>query len=86
MLDTECTPESLEDLQAGLFSLLDSYVEEPCHGIAGLIAGQLERLLLHPVIDLFPELRRNYARRLNTWRIRAGFAASGLDSLRPALH
>lgn len=73
MLDRSTSPEPLDQLQAGLFMLLNDYAGQPCCCTAHGIARQLERILRHPLIDLFPELQRQYARCLNNWRVRAGF-------------
>jgi hypothetical protein len=66
----EATPD-LDHLQAGLVLLMDRYVEAPCPGIAAAVTGQLEAILHHPLVELFPRLQRSCARRLNAWRARA---------------
>lgn len=66
--------EPLDLLQAELFSLLHRYAQSPCCGIALAVAAQLQRMLDHPLITLFPELQRQCASQLNGWRARGSFA------------
>ena len=63
----------LDELQAELFLLLDRYAISPSPGLAGAVAAQLQRMLEHPLMSLFPELQRNCAASLNRWRLRGGF-------------
>ena len=84
MPSKQASPEPLDRLQAGLFYLLNHYAGEPCCCVADQIARQLERILHHPLIDLFPELQTQYARALNNWRARAAFEAGSSD--RHVLH
>lgn len=63
----------LDELQAELFLLLDRYALAPSPGLAGGVAAQLQRMLEHPLMSLFPELQRNCAASLNRWRLRGGF-------------
>ena len=63
----------LDELQAELFVLLDRYAISPSPGLAGGVATQLQRMLEHPLMSLFPELQRNCAASLNRWRLRGGF-------------
>jgi hypothetical protein len=65
----------LDELQAELFLLLDHYAHAPSPGLAGVVATQLQRMLEHPLMSLFPELQRNCAASLNRWRLRGGFEA-----------
>ena len=57
-----------EQLQADLVYLMNRYSSEQCCCIAEAVAHQMERLLMHPLMDLFPELRKEYAKGLNGWR------------------
>lgn len=63
----------LDELQADLIYLLNQYASEPCCCVATAVVGQIELILRHPLIDLFPELQRRMAGCLNEWRGRASF-------------
>lgn len=62
------TVPDLDHLQAGLLLLMDQYAETPCKAVAMAVAWRIERILSHPLIDLFPEVQRQCARNLNRWR------------------
>jgi hypothetical protein len=83
---SESASPYLDELQADLIYLLNQYANEPGARLADAIAAQIERILRHPLIDLFPELQRRMAECLNQWRCRAGFeprlsAASAMAAL-----
>jgi hypothetical protein len=67
----ESSAEPFEELQASLFILINRYASEPCCCLAAHITHQVEKLLRHPLIDLFPELQKRYAQSLGNWRARA---------------
>ncbi len=69
MSEQNDTP-NLDHLQAGLLLLMDQYADTPCRAVAMAVAWRLERILGHPLIELFPELQRQCARGLNRWRAR----------------
>ena len=58
------TIEPFEELQATLLRLINCYAAHPCGRLATHISYQVEKLLGHPLIDLFPELRQPYAQSL----------------------
>lgn len=66
--------EPLDRLQAELFAMMHRYAQVPCCGLALAVAGQLKKMLEHPLITLFPELHRQCAMQLNGWRARGCFA------------
>ena len=71
MNTSEHPPEHLEKLQAGLLFLMNKYAGSPCRGIADAITKQLEEILVHPHIELFPAMHRQCANSVNCWRARA---------------
>jgi len=72
-------PEPLDRMQAELFAMMYRYAQAPCCGLALAVAGQLQKLLNHPLIALFPELHRQCAMQLNGWRARGSF----VDNVKP---
>lgn len=64
----------LEDLHAELLYLVTRYSCAPQGSVADAVARQLQRILSHPLIDVFPQLRRQCAVSLSIWRQRAGFS------------
>ncbi|KAA9129824.1 hypothetical protein F3N42_14320 [Marinihelvus fidelis] len=72
--DLSTDHEPLDQMQAQLFALMHRYSQAPCCGLALAVAGQLVKLLEHPLITLFPELHRQCAAQLNGWRARGSFA------------
>ncbi len=77
---------ALEELQANLIYLMNRYGSRPDQGTAGAIAHLLQRILEHPLIELFPELRGQCARGLNQWRARAAFPRDGAGACAVTLH
>lgn len=73
------TAEPFEELQASLVTMMNRYATEPCCCLAAHISYQVEKLLRHPLIDLFPELRKQYAQSLGCWKARASLAHAGDD-------
>ena len=63
--------EPLEKTQAALLFLLNKYAGSPNRGIASAIVMQLEEILTHPHIDLFPDIHRQCANSVNCWKVRA---------------
>ena len=68
--------EPLDQLQATLFCLINLYSEEPCCCTAQRVSVQMEKILRHELIFLFPELQKQYARFLRQWQLRAADAKS----------
>ncbi|NRB72335.1 MAG: hypothetical protein HRU51_10525 [Xanthomonadales bacterium] len=66
---------ALEQLHADLIHLMNRYSGTPCALTAAAITQLLQRILKHPLIELFPELRCQCARGLNDWRCRAAYVA-----------
>ena len=62
---------ALEQLHAELIQLMNQYTGQPSPLTAASISSLLQRILRHPLIELFPELRNQCARGLNQWRCRA---------------
>ena len=62
--------EPFDKLQARLFFLLNLYTSEPCCCVANRICNNLEKILRHDLIFLFPEIQRQYAHNLNFWKAR----------------
>lgn len=80
------TVPDLDHLQAGLLLLMDQYAETPCRAVAMAVAWRLERILSHPLIDLFPEVQRQCARGLNRWRARMVESPDDCRSVNDTLH
>lgn len=80
------TVPDLDPLQAGLLLLMDQYAETPCKAVAMAVAWRIERILSHPPIDLYPEVRRQCARGLNRWRARTVCAPDDHEANRQTLH
>lgn len=64
---------ALEELHAELLHLVTRYSCAPQTPIADAVTHQLKRILNHPLIDVFPQLRQQCAVSLSVWRQRAGF-------------
>ncbi len=73
--------ESLEKLQAALLFLLNKYAGTPSRGIASAIVMQLEEILTHPHIDLFPDLHRQCANSVNCWKVRASRETNAAENV-----
>ena len=86
MSDANHSLEPLERLQAGLLFLMNKYAGTPCRGVAGAIATQLEEILTHPHIELFPAVHRQCANSVNSWRARAHGISDGAGSRMVNLH
>ena len=71
MNEIDMRHEPLEELQAGLFFLMNEYAGDPCCCIAEKIATKMERIRKHPLIEIVPDLQGQYARCINRWRARA---------------
>lgn len=74
------TIEPFEELQATLLRLINCYAAHPCGRLATHISYQVEKLLGHPLIDLFPELRQQYAQSLTDWKMRSNLERPGESS------
>ena len=61
---------NIDQLQAGLFSLITQYVIRPCPHVAEKIVDHILFLYNHPYIDLLPAQRQVYAKLINHWRSR----------------
>jgi hypothetical protein len=72
MMNSRKSPQ-LEELHAELLYLVTRYSCAPQGTVADAIAHQLQRILNHPLIDVFPQLRKQCAVSLSIWRQRAGF-------------
>jgi hypothetical protein len=77
---------SLEAMQANLIQLLNLYSTHPCKMTANAISLTLEGMLEHPLIDIFPELRKQCASTLNHWRLRASPGSIASDMPVASLH
>ncbi len=75
---------ALEQLHADLIYLMNRYSDTPCAHTAAAITQLLQRILKHPLIELFPELRCQCARGLNDWRCRAAYVSRSRKTLPPA--
>jgi len=75
----------LEDLHVELLYLVTRYSCAPQSAVADAVAHQLERILRHPLIDVFPRLRQQCAVSLSIWRQRAGFRPTVEDNAQGAL-
>jgi len=60
----------LFSLQTGLTLAITHYSERPRPELAHRIAAQLDAILAHPQLELFPDERRIYARMRALWRLR----------------
>lgn len=70
---------AFEQLQTDLFALMHHYPERPNSMTALAIAVTLNRILRHPLIELFPEFRDQCVKGLQRWKLRAHCSAP-LDS------
>lgn len=59
---------NIDQLQAGLFSLMTQYTVQPCPRVAEKIVDHILFLFNHPYIDLLPAQRQVYARLIKHWR------------------
>lgn len=66
------TPD-LEELHAELLYLVTRYTCEPQGTLADAVTHQLQKILKHPLIDIFPQLRQQCCFSLAVWRKRSGF-------------
>lgn len=61
----------LFSLQTGLAVAITHYSQRPARELAGQIATQLDAILSHPQIELFPDERRVFSRMRTLWGLRA---------------
>lgn len=64
---------ALEDLHAQLLHLVTRYSCQPQNHLAEAVTHQLKRILDHPLIDVFPQLKQQCVASLAIWRTRTGF-------------
>lgn len=83
---TSCTTPNLEELHAELLYLVTRYTCEPQGTLADAVTHQLQRILTHPLIDIFPQLRRQCSYSLAIWRKRSGFQSIPHQAQTAALH
>lgn len=62
---------ALEKLQADLICLMNHYSAQPSRLTARAIAGVLEGIIEHPLIEVFPEFRDQCVQGLRQWKLRA---------------
>lgn len=70
-----CSTPNLEELHAELLYLVTRYSCEPQVTLATAIKDQLQRILRHPLMEIFPEFRKQCVVSLSIWRKRASFQA-----------
>ncbi len=61
----------LDQLQGQLLLLMNRYAMRADAQVARAIRDTMLRILSHPLIDLFPDVRAQCARTLNHWRARS---------------
>lgn len=77
---------ALEELHAELLYLVTRYSCEPRAYLADAVSHQLQKILAHPLIDVFPQLRRQCATSHAVWRARARFQSPGPAPAAAAVH